>query len=154
MFTLMPWRRERRGSISPAPRIEHPLSVFGRHLDEWLEGAFGRWPRFLEESWMAREGMEIEETGEAFLVKIDAPGFEAKDFEIRVSGETLTIEAEHKVEGEGKAPMTERRLSRFVTLPASVAPEKVEARYVNGVLELTLPRTEAAKPRKVEVKAA
>lgn len=121
-------------------------------MEEWFDRLFGSWPELLEPAWPV--GMEVEEKGEAVLVRMDAPGFEPGDFDIRVTGNTLTVAAERKVEGKEKEPTTERSLRRVVTLPAEVAPEKGEAKYRHGVLELVLPRTEPAKTRKVEVTAA
>lgn len=152
MFSLMPWTRERTSSRSLAPRTE-PLSLFRSDLEEWFNRFFPRWPTLFEEGLMAPEGLAMEETAEASLVRIDAPGFEPGELNVRVEGETLTVEAEHKVEGEGKTPTIERRLRRVVTLPTTIIPEKVEAVYHNGVLEVKLPRIEPVKPLKIEVKA-
>jgi len=152
MFSLMPWRKERNGS-GLVPRTERPLSFFRNDLDEMFDRFFARLPASFEERWLAMSGMELEETDEAELVRTDAPGFEPSDFTIEVSRSTLKITAEHKVEGDEKKPTIERRLSRYVTLPAAVDPEKVEAKYRCGVLEIKMPRTEPAKHRKVEVKS-
>jgi len=152
MFSLMPWRKERTGS-GLVPRTERPLNFFGNDFDEMFDRFFARMPDLFEDRWLAMSGMELEETDEAELVRADAPGFEPSEFNIEVSGATLKITAEHKVEGEDKKPTIERRLSRFVTLPAAVDPEKVEAKYRNGVLEIKLARTEPAKHRKIEVKS-
>jgi HSP20 family protein len=152
MFSLMPWRRERKGSTSLATRPE--LGLFPAALEEWFERAFGRWPALVEEGWMVGYGLEVEETDEAVIVRADAPGFEAGEFAIEVRGETLKIAAEHKEGAEGKPPTIERRMRREVTLPAAVEAEKVEAKYHNGVLEVRLPKTAPEKTRKIEVKAA
>jgi len=153
MFSLMPWRRERRGSTSLATRPEHELSPFRTALDEWFDKVFGRWPILFEEGMLPEYGLEVEETDEAVIVRTDAPGFEPADFNIEVRGEVLRIIAERKVAAEGKEPTIERSLRRAMTLPAVVIPEKVEAKYHNGVLELRLPKTEPIKVRKIEVKA-
>lgn len=151
MFSLMPWRRERDGS-GLVPRTERPLSFFRNDLDEMFDRLFARLPAPFEEGWLTMSGLELEETDEAALVRADAPGFEPSEFNIEVTGNTLKITAEHKVEDADKKSTIERRLSRYVTLPAAVDPEKVEAKYRNGVLEIKLPRTVPAKHRKVEVK--
>jgi len=152
MFSLMPWRKERNGS-SLVPRTERPLSYFRDDLDELFDRLFAPWPTLFDDRWLPMSGMELEETEEAELVRTDAPGFEPSEFNIEVSGNTLKITAEHTVEGDDKKPVIERRLSRSVTLPAAVDPEKVEAKYRLGVLEIKLPRIEPVKLRKVEVKA-
>jgi HSP20 family protein len=154
MFGLMPRRRGRKGSTSLATRPEHELSFFRTALDEWFERLLGRWPVLFEEGPLAGHGLEVEETDEAVIVRTDAPGFEPADFAIEVRGEMLKITAERKVEAEGKEPTVERSLHRMLTLPAEVEPEKVEAKYHSGVLEVRLPKLEPARARKVEVKAA
>jgi HSP20 family protein len=152
MFSLMPWRRERRGSTSLAARPERELSPFRTAFDEWFDKVFGRWPVLFEEGVLADYGLEVEETDEAVTVRTDAPGFEPADFNIEVRGDVLRIAAERKVAAEGKEPLVERSMRRAMTLPAAVVPEKVEAKYKNGVLELHLPKAEPTKARKVEVK--
>jgi len=154
MFSLMPWRKERNGSRSLASRPERSLSLFRSDLDEMFDRFFARWPAVFEEGWLAMSGMEVKETDEAMSVRTDAPGFEPGEFNIEVSGDTLTITAEHKVEGDEKTPTIERSLRRIVRLPATVDSERVEAKYRHGVLELSLAKTEPTKHRKVEVKAA
>ena len=80
---------------------------------------------------------------------MDAPGFEPGEFEVQASGDTLRITAERKGrDGDGSY---ERRFQRSFTLPAPVDAEKVQATYKNGVLELTLPKTERAQWKKVAV---
>jgi len=153
MFSLMPWRRERRGSSSLATRPEHELSPFRTALDDWFDKVFDRWPVLFEEGMLADYGLEVEETDEAVTVRTDAPGFEPADFNIEVRGDVLRIVAERKVAAEGKEPTVERSLRRAMTLPAAVVPEKVEAKYHNGVLELRLPKAEPIKAQKIEVKA-
>jgi len=152
MFSLMPWRKETEDS-GLVPRTERPLSFFRSDLDELFDRFFSRLPIPVEERWLAMSGLELEETDEAELVRTDAPGFEPSEFNIEVRGNTLKITAEHKVEGADKKPTIERRMSRLVTLPQTVDPDRVEAKYRCGVLEIKLPRTEPAKHRKVEVKA-
>ena len=153
MFSLMPWRREGKGSSSLATRPERELGLFRTALDEWFDRVFGRWPILPEEGWMTDHSLNVEETDEAILVRTDAPGFEPANFNIEVRGDTLMIAAERKTEAEGKEPAIERSLRRTMTLPAAVDPEKVEAKYHNGVLELRLPKMEPTKTRKIEVKA-
>jgi HSP20 family protein len=65
----------------------------------------------------------------------------------------LTIRAEHREPPEGKAvERRHARLERTVTLPVGVEPEKVEARYRSGVVEVHVPLPPEAKPRRIEVK--
>jgi HSP20 family protein len=84
------------------------------------------------------------------MVKMDSPGFDAGDFDIQVSGDTLRVTAERK--GTKDNGVFERRFQRSITLPAAVDSEKVEATYKNGVLELNLSKTENAKWKKIKVR--
>jgi len=81
------------------------------------------------------------------------------DVDVSVVGDTLTISGERKAESEVKdedyyrCELCYGKFSRSLSLPAAVDPAKVEAHYENGILEITLPKVEAAKPKKVEIKA-
>jgi HSP20 family protein len=150
MFSLTPWRKDRDGSGALANRTEHPLSLFRSEFDSLFDRFFGNWPA-LEPNWVGW-GLDLDETDSEVTVRVDAPGFEPGDFDIQVSGDTLRISAERKAE-KGKNGSYERRFQRSVTLPAAVNADKVEAKYRNGVLELTLPKTEQAKWKKIPVKA-
>ena len=90
------------------------------------------------------------------VVRADAPGFETEDFDIQVSGNQLTIRAEKKQEDKDETngfSYSERRLHRSVTLPAGADPDKVEARYRNGVLEVHLPKSPEAQGKRITVKS-
>jgi HSP20 family protein len=141
MFGLVPWKKS---GNELANRNEHPLNLFRNEFDTLFDRFFGNWP-----DW-GGTGLEADETDTDVTVKMDAPGFEPGDFDIQVSGDTLRVTAERKgQEGSGRF---ERRLQRAVTLPAAVNADQVEAKYKNGVLELTLPKAEQAKWKKIAVR--
>jgi HSP20 family protein len=127
-------------------------------LDALFNRFFGGWPVSPWEdggqamSW----GLDMEETDKEVIVRAEAPGFEAKDFDVHLNGDVLTIQAEHKEakgqEGEAEAERRYARLRRTVTLPPGTDAVKVEATYRNGVLELRLPRKPEALGRRIEVK--
>jgi HSP20 family protein len=102
--------------------------------------------------------VNVEDTDKEIVIRAEAPGFEPQDFDIHISGNTLTIQAEHKHEAEekqGEYRYTERRYGRFqrsIPLSTAVNADKVETRYHNGVLEMRLPRTEEAPRRRIDVK--
>lgn len=91
------------------------------------------------------------------VVTAEIPGVEPGDINISVEGKILTISGERKTEElrEGETcHRSERQQGRFkrsLELPFEVESSKVEARFENGVLIITLPRTEAGKPRKIEI---
>jgi HSP20 family protein len=126
-------------------------------FDALFNRFFAPWPSPFEGGWapFADFGLEMDDEEKELVVRVDAPGFEAEDFNVQVSGQWFVIEAERKQEGNGKNGFrNERRFQRSVTLPAGVDADKVETRYRNGVLELHLPKTEEAQRRRIQVKTA
>ena len=147
MFTLMPVRRV-RPIVGPRLRPGYyPFDLLGREFASLLEPFF---PVREFEPW----GFEMEEKEGEVVVKAEVPGFEPKEIEVILLGNVLTIRAEHKppVKGEKVEP-TEAKLERSITLPTGFNPEKVEALYHYGVLEVHVPLLPEAKPRHIVVKA-
>ncbi|HEX8818380.1 MAG TPA: Hsp20/alpha crystallin family protein [Archangium sp.] len=100
---------------------------------------------------------DIYETAEGITLQVDLPGHDPKAIEVKVENDTLTLKSERKVERSDKdgARRLERSFgvyTRSFVLPRTVDASKVEARYENGVLTLTLPRREESRPRVVQVK--
>jgi HSP20 family protein len=100
---------------------------------------------------------DIFETAEGITLQVDLPGHDPKAIEVKVENDTLTLKSERKVERPDKdgARRLERSFgvyTRSFVLPRTVDASRVEARYDNGVLTLTLPRRDEARPRVVEVK--
>jgi len=148
MFSLMP--RRARGEIA---RTE-PLEWFRREFAPLFGRPFAAWPVPFEVPWESRWGFGMEEMENEFVVRAEVPGFEANELEVTLTGNELTIQAEHRA-AEGSAPVERPhgRLVRTFTLPVGVNTEKVEACYRNGVVEVHLPKTPEAKCRRIEVKA-
>jgi len=88
-------------------------------------------------------------------VNVDAPGVTDKDIEVSVHGGDLIIKGERKCERKegGYDTRSCGRFEQRVTLPTPVDADKVEAKLANGVLSITLPKSEEAKPRKIAVKS-
>ena len=103
--------------------------------------------------------VDVTETAEAVVVKAEVPGMDAKDINISVAGEVLTIKGEKKSEREEKEEnyhVVERSygsFSRSMTLPAAVDVDKIEAKYDKGVLTVTCPKKEEVKPKAIEIKS-
>lgn len=104
--------------------------------------------------------LDVSETDDNILVKVEVPGIEPKDIDISVSGDTLTIKGEKRSEKEEKGKnyhFVERSygsFSRAVELPASVKFDQVKAEYKKGILEITLPKSEKSKTKKIPVKVS
>ena len=91
-------------------------------------------------------------------MQAEAPGFEAGDFDVQVSDNQLVLRAAKKVETKDKEGKTseyrEQECYESVTLPPGIDRGKVEAKYHNGVLTMTFPKTAEGKARRVPVKNA
>ncbi len=104
--------------------------------------------------------VDLSETAEALQLRMDVPGIKAEEINIEVSGDTINISGEHKEEKEEKGKTfhrIERRsgsFARSMTLPAAVKENQVTAEVADGVLTITLPKTEVSKTQKITVKAA
>jgi len=102
--------------------------------------------------------VNVWEDNDAFHLEAELPGLKQEDVNIAVTQRNvLTLSGERKPEeGEGRWHRRERGFGRFqrvLRLPAPVDADKVEAQLENGVLRLTLPKHEDAKPRRIAVKA-
>ena len=103
--------------------------------------------------------LDVSETEDAFVVKASLPGVKPEDVQITVHGDTLTIRGEGKSEEEKKGEhwhLRERRFGTFqrsVSLATPVDSDGAQAHYEHGVLTLTLPKSEAAKPRQIKIGA-
>lgn len=101
--------------------------------------------------------VNVREDRDQLYVEAELPGLNQDDLEVLVEGDQLTLRGERKpAADEGRWHRQERGFGRFqrtFTLPVAVDADKVEARLEHGVLFLTLPKSEAAKPRKIAVKA-
>ncbi|HUK42761.1 MAG TPA: Hsp20/alpha crystallin family protein [Candidatus Acidoferrales bacterium] len=101
--------------------------------------------------------VDIFETDNELVLKADIPGLDQKDIDIQIENGTLSIKGERKFEREEKNKgfhRMERSYGSFVryfTLPETVDTTQVKADYQNGVLALTLPKKEIAKPRAIKV---
>ncbi|MBI2916527.1 MAG: Hsp20/alpha crystallin family protein [Chloroflexi bacterium] len=119
------------------------------------------WPRTSEVSWAhpGEPAMDIYQTPNELVVKAVLPGIRPDDVEVNITGDTLTIRGEVK-EGEKQVAeedylLRERRygaFSRTVHLPGMLNSDKTDAVFENGVLTLTIPKAEEARPKAIKVK--
>jgi HSP20 family protein len=103
--------------------------------------------------------VDVRETDSVYLMEVELPGLTEKDVEVKLDNNLLTVSSkkdEKKEEKKNGYIMRERRSSSFCrsfVLPEEVDREKIAAEFKNGVLHLTFPKTPAAKPKTIEVKA-
>jgi len=101
--------------------------------------------------------VDILETDNELVVKADLPDVDMKDIQVEIENGTLTLKGERKFEKEEKETGYHRiersygSFARYFSLPDTVESDKVKADYKNGVLTVTLPKKEVAKPRAIKV---
>lgn len=101
--------------------------------------------------------VELEETEEAYQLKLEVPGLEPSDLDIEVTAEAVSIKGERKTETKeenGGVTRTEFRYGQFqrvIPLPGRINNQNVSADYKNGILHLSLPKAEEEKNRVVKV---
>ena len=131
--------------------FEHQVSDLlgdGRRFPGW-------WERRREE----HPPVNIASVGDDVRVTAELPGMSLEDVDVSVSGQMLTIRGERRPDTNADEQDFDRRERRFgsfsrsVQLPAPVAAEKAQAHYVNGILDIRIPKAAAAKPRRVEIKS-
>jgi HSP20 family protein len=149
----------RGGALTPYRDFPFFLSRMRDEFDQLFERLCRGWPSLWEggaNAW--RWGVDVREEDEAVVVRAEAPGFEAGDFDLQVSDNRLILRAAKKVETkdeQGKRrEYREQECYQSVTLPVGIDKDKVEARYHNGVLTVTLPKTAESKAKRIAVKAS
>ncbi|HWA97639.1 MAG TPA: Hsp20/alpha crystallin family protein [Pirellulales bacterium] len=152
--------------MATAVAKREPRGFFGHHplatLREEVQDLFGDLWAGEEPVWLLGRlmpSLDMVESDGAIEVKMDIPGIDAKDLDIRVNGNLLTVSGQRKEEKEERGKTwhrVERRsgnFSRTVTLPSAVKEDAIEAKYRDGVLSINLPKSDEAKVRKIAVKS-
>lgn len=127
-------------------------------MDRIFDSMLGRFPRERDEAVWAPL-VDIEETEDSIVVRVDLPGMRREDIKLSVTGDTLTLTGERKREVTEKTKAyhhVERATGRFIrtmTLPSDVEPEKAQATFKSGVLELVLPKSSKAQTREIAIES-
>jgi len=145
MFELIPWERTKT------------LSKLRKEMDDLWGRFFGDtgFPVFSESVWAP--ALDVKETKENIVVTAEIPGLTAKDVEVTISGDLLIIKGEKKQEKEEKEEsylLIERRygsFSRSVRLTSEVDTKNIKAAHKEGVLTITLPKSEKAKEKQIKI---
>ena len=130
-------------------------------MDRLASRAFARPFDLVAPFWGARAAMPIDvmENADGFTVRASVPGVQPDELDISIENDVVTIRAERKadkVQDEDNVRWQERydgALERCFVLPAEVDADQVKAELEHGVLTLTLPKAEAAKPKSIKVQA-
>lgn len=132
-------------------------------FDRFFDGEMFDWSnRNFSNTNTTLPSVNIKENPDAFTVEVAAPGFDKNDFKLELNHNTLTVSSEKKVESETKENevFTKREFSyqsfsRSFSLPLTADGDKVEAVYDKGILTVSIPKKEEAKPkapRAIEIK--
>lgn len=103
--------------------------------------------------------VDIYEDEHTITLKLEVPGIDDKDIDVRIENNTLTVHGERKIEKEEKEENFRRierqygSFTRSFTLPSTVDPAQVSANYDKGVLKITLAKKADAKPKQIKVNA-
>jgi HSP20 family protein len=101
--------------------------------------------------------LDVQEDKDNFVIRTELPGLKREEIDVSLQDDMLVISGERKVEKVEEGVEVHRKeryygkFQRTLTLPESVAADKVNADYKDGLLTVTLPKTEAAKPKKIDV---
>lgn len=142
--------------VTAEPACRDAISTFRDEMDDllcrlwngsgdWIAGVYS-------------PATDLAETDNAYEIRIDMPGMTTRDFNVQVHGNTLTISGERKETRDEKGKTFHRverragRFSRCLTLPCTVKEDEVAADYIQGVLTVVLPKCDASRSKKVDVK--
>ena len=134
-----------------------PFAEF-RSLRRAVDGFYGPTTWRLHDSALTFP-VDVAETDEHLVVKAALPGIKPDDVDISVNDGVLTVKGETKSEETSEAENYHRREIRFgafyreIPLPAQVNDDKAEAEFTDGVLTVTLPKAEQARPKQIKVKS-
>ena len=121
---------------------------FDRVVDSFLKPTYANTVNF-------QPNCDVSESDDHYLVSFDMPGIKKEDIKIEVQKNQLLISGERlRTQGSEAGLYNERRYGKFertFTLPATINPEKIEAQYEDGVLNIALPKAEAAKPKTIQI---
>src|SRR4051812_9664214 len=133
-----------------------------RRLNSVLDEAFGSWPLQSEEngtltsSWLP--ACDVFENQDAVKIVAEVPGVRPEDVKISLENNLLTVRGEKKQQAEETSERVHRyersygTFERTFSLPTTVDPERIDATYANGILTVTIPKAERARPREIPVK--
>lgn len=154
-MALIRWQRTDSNSGSPFRHLSLLRNEIDRLFDSPLNALTNNSQQFLN-GWLPT--IDLYEDQDHLVLKAELPGMKKEDIDISLQGDVLTLSGERKEEevfDKAETYRAERFLGRFqrtCTLPISVDARKVDASYKDGILTVTLPKAEEAKPKQIEVK--
>jgi HSP20 family protein len=162
---IIPVKKEKESKRLTPGNLLTPFEEMERWAEDffprgWLRPHRWDWPASTRLSSMLEERMpkvDIVDRDDEVFIKAELPGIDKKDIEVSMTDNTITIKgSSRKEEKEEKGDyyrceITQGAFSRSLSLPATVNIDKSKAKFKDGVLELTLPKTEQAKRRNIKI---
>ncbi len=151
-MSLIRWNPTRDLTTFPSDMVNLQKEM-NRMFDSFFRGVDE--PGLFNSSWMP--AVDVADEDNAYVVKAELPGVSKEDVKITLESNILTIRGEKKAAknvDEKNYRRTERSYGSFqrsFTLPTTVKNDKVDAVYKDGILTITLPKAEEAKPKQIEV---
>ncbi|MCI0450357.1 MAG: Hsp20/alpha crystallin family protein [Chlorobi bacterium] len=146
--------------FKPAHELSHIEKRLKKFFEDFDSPFFGDWGLKSFNSNVFTPRVDVTEDKDNLYVHVEIPGVEKNDVKINIVGDVLTISGEKKSEQKDESKNYYRiernygSFSRSFTLPAEVVTDKISAEYNDGVLNITLPKTEEAKvvEKQIEIK--
>ena len=146
------------GILSERDPFRDIQTEVNRLFDNFLGRPTGTAPATGGRVWMPV--VDMYETNDGFVLNFELPGVQEKDISLSITGDVLTVKGERRLDQElnGDSYLhTERvygKFERSVRLPMPVQAERVRATYRDGVLEVSLPKTDEARPKEVKIEVS
>jgi len=137
--------------------IRSPFTELLREFSRPFEGTLPAQTRETAEGIIWAPRVDLSETEDAYIIRMDLPGVNKEDISINYQDGTLTVSGERKLEQKEEGENfyhVERVYGRFVrsfTFPKDIDADKIQAKYENGVLIITVPKAEANKPKTIKI---
>jgi HSP20 family protein len=145
-------------SLIPRSDFAWPLALMEREMGDLMQRFFGPREDWLTKGEIFAPRMNVEETETDYVVTAELPGLKPEDFHLELEDGQLRISGEKKHETEEKGKTYHRversygEFHRTIPLTGAVDADKVTAEYKDGILTVQVPKSEEAKPRKIEIK--
>ena len=154
MLTRVSYNLPGWGPRNPFAELDLLRRQLDQRFEEMLRGASLRGPLAAGVFSL----INLTQDPDNYRVRAELPGMKAEELDIQVLGRNLTISGERKIQSEAKDAKYHRReresgkFSRILALPGDINADRVQAQLVAGVLTVTIPKSEAAKPKQIAVK--
>lgn len=150
---LIPWHKHPKKE-----ELHHePGNSGSNSLTEMFESVFDRFRENFglseADSSHSGWGCDMKDSDQEIVVRAEAPGFEPDEIDVKMSGNQLVLEAEHRDQSENGDHVTYGRYYRSMTVPRGIDSDKITAEYKNGVLEVHLPKGTESSARRIPIKA-